>query len=313
MEKFIRDLFLFSIPLIVYLLVILCIDPYNYLGNHSLIKSQKKSNIANTVEPHLFKLINFENHPKRNVVLGDSRSNGLYGQIQSDKWANMSYGGASLEEIIDTFWWITERWSADTILVGINLNLYNKYNRRFWIQETIARKSNFFSYAFSKYTFKSAWLYLKSAIKKEDYSIRPTHSSKEEFWSYQVENVAEKFYKQFDYPDNYFSELQKMAQHCENNNTKLIFWIPPSHIDFQNRKKDFGLMKYDSLFKNDLNTLGCLYHFDYPSELTLKDENFNDPLHFKPEIASVIYQEIFQNRPFFSKYSGKKNQVYFNN
>src|SRR5690606_37804181 len=109
MTKYIKNSLLFVIPLLVYALFIVVIDPFNYLNAKSIIDGSLKEEISLHIEPHLYKMIKYENDPKKNIVIGDSRSNGLYYHFDQERWSNLSYGGASLKEIIQSFWYAAER------------------------------------------------------------------------------------------------------------------------------------------------------------------------------------------------------------
>src|SRR5690606_10470419 len=128
MKKFITNCVLLGIHLLVYILVIAVIDPYNYLNLWKRLDQQVNDDIAQHVEPHLFKMERFHDAPTGNIILGDSRSNGLYARLDHKRWSNLAYGGSSLQEIIETFWWATKEVKMDTVIIGINLNLYNRYN-----------------------------------------------------------------------------------------------------------------------------------------------------------------------------------------
>ena len=156
MKRFIKNCIILSIPFLSYLLLIVLVDPYNYLNSLRIIDNNNDV-ISESIEPHLFKIIKFQNEPKKNVILGDSRSNGLFREIESPEWSNLAYGGGSIKEINQTFWWLTGQINLDTVIIGLNLNQYNKYNKRFWVEETLERKKSFVSYAYSKYTFQSCY------------------------------------------------------------------------------------------------------------------------------------------------------------
>ena len=121
-----------------------------------------------------------------------------------------------------------------------------------------------------------------------------------------MNQTATKFYENYAYPDNYFEELKEISNYCSQNNIKLIFWIPPTHIEFQQRKIDFGLEKFDQQFVSDLQSLGDLYDFDFNSELTRNKEDYSDPMHYSHKIGEIIYHEIFFNSPQFSRFTEGK-------
>jgi len=249
----------------------------------------------------LYKIIAFENDPKKNWVLGDSRSNGLHDAMDEKTCSNLAYGGASLKEMIQSFWWATEIVKPDTVLIGINLNLYNKFNRRFWVEETLSRKGNFFTYAFNKYTFNATVALARSlAISEKDASPAVEDpGAKEYYWNKKL-GETDKFYKNITYPDGYYKQLAEIAEYCNKEGIKLIFWIPPLHQDYHEVLKEYDLKEYTDKFRSDLRSLGDVFDFNYDSKLIIDSQNFRDPVHFNAQVAREIEKEIRHYSPSHS-------------
>ena len=294
MQKYLYSCAIFLLPFLVYFIIANIIDPYNY-HNVSYSSDSPEKKIAKLIEPHLFKLIEYKNSPKKNIMLGDSRSNTLYSQLNSELWANLSFGASSLEEIIQTFWWTTEMCELDSVLLGVNFNLYNKFNSRFWIKESLNRMDNPISYAFNVYTGKSIILYAKSAISKSNLNSNSHRMSKNEFWAYQLSQTAKKYYFQYAYPERYFIELEHISEYCAKNDIKLIFWVPPTHSELQNKIEEFDLVDENEMFIENLKHFGIVFNYDYKSSLTNNSSNFTDPYHYSKEVARTIYSDIFGN------------------
>lgn len=315
MKKFIINCAFLGIPFVVYAILILVTDPFNYLNVGLGPDVEIKESIGFTIEPHLARMNKFHNNPTNKIVLGDSRSNGLYVRIASRDsvykgWSNLAYGGASLQEVVETFWWATKEAELDTVLIGINLNLYNKYNKKFWVQETIERRKNFFSYAFNRYTFEAEWLALEVFMEGEDVlAYKPPSRTKEEFWRYTVNSVGSKFYENFAYPDEYYAQLKEISEYCRKNDIALIFWVPPTHLDFQKRKEDFGLAQMDARFRQDLSTLGEVYDFDYPSEITENFDDYRDPMHFDVRVGEIVRDEILSGLVQYSRHTEARRRL----
>ncbi|AKP50964.1 hypothetical protein [Cyclobacterium amurskyense] len=307
MKRFIKNSLYFVIPFVLYSCLIALIDPFNYLNGFGVTSEEKKKAIALDIEPHLYKMIDFKNNPKKNWVLGDSRSNGLYIAMDSSAWSNLAYGGASLKEVIQSFWWAREIEKPDTVLIGINLNLYNKFNRRFWVEETINRKSNFFTYAFNKYTFNATFaiMAINNQGEEESESQVELPGAKEQFWKKKL-NGTDKFYKNITYPDEYHKQLKEIADHCKKEGIKLIFWIPPLHKDYHEVLTKYELEEFEAKFKHDLFSLGDVFDFNYSSNLTLDENNFRDPVHFNARVAKLIEEEIRSYSPHHSTLYKKK-------
>lgn len=296
MKRYLINIGVFSIPFGLYLILVFVVDPYNYLNRYEYSDDTIKNNISKGVQPHLYKLIDYDNHPKKNIALGDSRTNALFHHIPEDQWANLAFDGGSLKELIETFWYATEREKLDTVLISVNLRLFNKYHKRFWVEETIERKRNFFSYAFSKYTFKSTMYYLSSMATGEEYQFNNPSMSKDEFWDFQLKRTAAKFFEKHEHPDEYYNELKKIAVYCKEHEIKLIFWIPPTHIDFQQRIIDFNLEDAQQIFTEEIASIGHLHNFNVPGNLTINKDDYADPVHFNEGIGAKLYELIFKEK-----------------
>ena len=289
------------------------IDPYNYYNMNGFVNDTIKSGIAEAVEPHLSKLIAYQNYPERNIILGDSRSNSLYQCIERPGWANLAYGGSSIEEMFQTFRWVIHDYEIDTVLIGVSFYLYNKYNRRFWVQETLKRKGNFFAYSFNRYTFKSICLILERILFGKQAQLKKVPMKDQDFWDYQINVTSKRFMGQYIYPRIYYHNLLDISTYCNSKGITLIFWIPPSHVEFQNKIDDYGLAKENEKFLCDISSLGTVYDFDYSSDITSNRANFSDPLHFDKQIGEIITREIFENEnkfaKIFNKNPGNKNPM----
>jgi hypothetical protein len=160
------------------------------------------------------------------------------------------------------------------------------------VREAIDLKSAPFSYLFSQYCFKSTFLILKSLITGKKIDIEKPGLNKAEFWKYQLESSANNFYRDYKYPEQMFAGLSDISKYCEKNGIKLIFFIPPTHIDLQQKVNEFKLVSKEKKFKSDLAKIGIVYDFDYPNKITQNRTNYTDPFHHSDSISNVVIKEI---------------------
>jgi hypothetical protein len=296
MKKFLNKIFLFFIPFGLYLLLVFVIDPYNYIKNNNFIKDDIKAEISYKIHYPLWKLNNFERNPSANILLGDSRTDAIsttsLSKETGEKYANLAYGGGSLEEIVVTFWLATKYTSLKKVYIGLNFNLYNKYNKNNRVEEAVSLNKNFFSYALNRYTFKASFYILSAQLFNTSFNLEKPKMSKDEFWDYQLDFSVKSFYQQYAYPDNYYLNLKKITLYCQVNNIQLIFFIPPTHTDLQKKTEEFSLVEEEKKFISDLNSLGLVYDFNTPSKLTRSKDNFKDPFHLKEEYLNDIFKGI---------------------
>lgn len=68
----------------------------------------------------------------------------------------------------------------------------------------------------------------------------------------------------------------------------------------------FNLTNENLRFKNGLKTLGDLYDYDFPSELTENKKNFKDPFHFNQEVSKIIICEFVNGKSKYARYIKRK-------
>ena len=281
-----------SFPLLIYFLVVLFLDPFNYLGGNN------ENNLARSIEPHLYKMISHTNTPRRNIILGDSRSNALYPIIQKNRnssWSNLAYGGASLKEMIDTFWWLDENYHMDTVVINVNFNHLNDYNKRDWIISTKRLMQSPISYAFSRYVL--LYLFQKSLPNKREvhtYENKSKIVEKDIFWNSHLLSIKKKFYGEYKYSQSYLNDLNLIASRCKERRIKLIIWSAPVHKDIHEIIDFYGNSPTYLNFVSDLDGICQYYDFNARTEWLADKENFNDAMHVKGEIMNSVFETIFE-------------------
>ena len=297
MSQFIKRMLFFSSPIFIYILLVLYIDPFNIIqkeSNQRLI--ELKQSISGKVNYPLYKLQKFSDDPTDIVLFGDSRTDKLetrvFDSLTKISSTNLAYGGGTLPEIIKSFWYATKVHNLRQVYIGINFNLYNADNSMDRVTEAINLKNSPISYLLSQACFKSSSLIIKSLINGKTVTIEKPDISKDEFWKYQLESSANNFYRNYKYPNNYFKGLLEISDYCKKKNIKLIFFVPPTHIELQQKVNEFELNAAEIRFKSDLSKLGLFYDFDYPNSLTENKGNFSDPFHYNDSIANIVINEI---------------------
>ncbi len=308
MKKFLKRSIIFSIPLIIYLIISILIDPFNvlYKSDHKVL-NELKLKTSSKINYPLFKLQKFENHPVDIILLGDSRMDKLKDNIIDElaqvKSANLAYAGGTLEEMIITFWHIVKKHAIKKVVLGINFELYNTKNNFDRVTNAIELKESPLKYLFSEYSYKSIYYILKSLFTGNHVDIEKPKLSREKFWKLQLEQSAKSHYEYYNYPEKYFNQLYDISSYCKKENIELIIIIPPTHVDLQKRISDFGLKNEEKRFKRDIYKLAQAYDYNYPNSITLDKNNFLDPYHFNDSIAKILIEEIFLKKIKYAKFS----------
>ena len=105
-----KRVFFYQIAIIVSFTILIfgcnyVIDPYGL--NSILDFNLEKEKIVSLMDRRLNKISKFIKNPKEIIILGDSRGDSLRSDFfYSKNINNMSYGGGTIFEAIDTFWFI---------------------------------------------------------------------------------------------------------------------------------------------------------------------------------------------------------------
>lgn len=297
MKAFLKKTILFSIPLILYFLLVIYVDPYNIIREeHNSKLKELKSQISYKLNYTLYKLPLYKRKPTDIVILGDSRANQLkpitFERLLNINTTNLAYGAGTLSEVIQTFNYIKDIHSLKQVYIGINFNMYNNFPNRNRVNGALKKMESTHSYLVSKVCLKSTFLMLKSFITNKEIKLGMPLETKSEFWKWQMETNLPAFYSNYEYPSIYYEGLKEISNYCKENNIKLIFFIPPTHIEQQQAVINFDLAEEEIRFRSDIKKLGVLYDFDYPNEITKNKANFSDPLHPIDSIVEIVTQEI---------------------
>jgi len=283
MRKFLLKLAVFFIPFPLYIGIVILIDPYNYLNVSNFVSKETKLETSAKFSPQLWKLIEFNHIKADKIILGDSRSARVNAdhlkQTTGLEFYNFSYAGGTLIDMIETFWYAAKIQELKEAYFGINFNLYNDFERNNGVEQARSIMKNLLSYSFSKVVFRSMIQNIKRQFFVKDYTIGEPDMNRDEFWNYQLQAMGIRFYQKYKHPDEYLGKLSEISEYCKRNNIKLVFFMPPTHVELQKRIADFKLENDYTRFINDIAALGMYYNLDVPSNYTQNRKNFNDPFH----------------------------------
>jgi hypothetical protein len=299
MKKFLLKFAVFLIPLPVYIGIMLLIDPYNYFGVSDWISDDIKSNTSEILNPQLWKMIEFKNQKCSRIILGDSRANKIrtehVKELTGSDYYNFSYPGGTLIDMIETFWYADSMIKLKEVYMGINFNLYNDFEKNNHVKQVKTIMNNLFSYSFSKIAFTTAIQNIKKQFFVNELKIGVPDMSFDEFWNYEVNVIGKRFYQKYKHPDGYHTDLIKISDYCKANNIKLVFFIPPNHVEWQQRIADFDLAEENKVFLNEISEMGTLYNLDVANEFTENKKNYFDPMH--PVNDSLIIHTLWGKDP----------------
>jgi hypothetical protein len=271
------------------------VDPFNIndlfnLGLH-------KDKISCIMNYRLYKLIEFKNHPQKNIILGDSRGDSLkvtyLKEIGANNFANLSYGGGTLYEAVDTFWYCVKSSRLNLVIIVVPFNLYSETNNYNIVGQAEHIIENPIKYYVNSFILEASFSNLYTRLTGRMWKTEKPDLDKEAFWQMQLgETVTGEFYRDWKYPQVLYNRLKQIIEYCHFHNIKLIFLIPPTHIELQNKIVEYGLTEEYQRYKEDLAKIALVADFDYPNKVTADKECFLDPYHFNPKIARLIAKKL---------------------
>ncbi len=297
MKKLVFKLFIFAVPFIVVALIIISVDPYNYFSNSSTHADSKKE-IAHKLNYSLWKIIEYTRNPLPNILLGDSQMGRLRSddiqEITGKEFYNFSYGGGTLPEMINTFWYATEIAKLKNAYFGISFNHFNSYNSA---KDRVASAreiiTNPLLYLVNRNVLNATMHLVKKKITGNNTQIERPPMNRKRFWTYKLNVPTRRYYSNYKYPKMWYDELRRISEYCRDNDIMLKIIILPTHMQLQTKVQEYGLNEEYKIYLKDLAKLAVVYDFNTKNNWTEDKSNFDDPRHFDRELARELIREIW--------------------
>ena len=163
MKTFLKKLAIFSIPIWIWIATICLVDPFNLVGSQ-LVDNQTKRRIAYPLNGSLWKFTEFENQPKTKILLGDSKVNAIKSKMLSDEFYNFAFGGATILEINDAFWFAANHSPLEEVVIGMSFDTYNGAEKKNRCLESQKVSDNKLHYVINQSVIESTFRILKDSI-----------------------------------------------------------------------------------------------------------------------------------------------------
>ena len=311
LKKLIIRLCIFIIPIVLYMVVLSTIDPFNYFSDSNIISKETEHKTSRKLNSLLYNTISFKNHPTPNIIIGDSRIKRLpiseIEKITGDKYFILHSNAAKLNEIIDLFWISTKYSKLENVILGVNFNLFNEYAFANRVNEVEKIINNPLMYIFNgnvlEVTIKAITHHL-SAIDIPNISRNimlkkalngKSFKDKKIWWEFNISTVAKNQYSKYKYPENLIDRLKEIDRYCKKNNINLKLLNVPHHQEYRQRVIDFKLTKEEVRYKEEIKNIGTVIDYDYSNSITNCRNCFTDPIHTNDSINLLIVKEIFKD------------------
>ncbi len=312
MGKLLKKIALFIIPFIVVFALFLAFDPYNYFGQGSKISYMSKP---------LSTMRELVREQSENIILGDSHmanfNVGYIEEISGERYTMLAFGGGTMPENIDEFWYAAEHTTLKKVVFGVefyNMNT-NHGARRFvqiipkiqqplkflgdysyWLEAAENMKSQAMNGLAKLLNISSLEVFVDdpSSLSQD---VRPSEERNEYGERIDLVNYSGIIYGQcqgYRGPLDYLVELEKIIDYCDANGIEIIFVIPNSSaVLWEDVIYPLEIDFYIEIYKDFLKSRATVYDFEFYNDYAKDDSNFLDGMHL------VLEQKLWLTRVVF--------------
>ncbi|MEG2676503.1 MAG: hypothetical protein RR933_00160 [Oscillospiraceae bacterium] len=311
MTKLIKKAAIFSIPFIIVFLLFFCFEPFDYFG----LKGD-----ATYLSKPLSAMRELErNHPSE-IILGDSRMANLsteyIREISGESYTMLGFGGATLGESIEMFWYATEHTNLEKVVFGVSfytaggdLGSGRIPDVKKQADSTYNFLSNFNNWLeainTAKYRTKNLIAGIFDKPQLIEYPEDPTQFTNLEppkergaVYRKNLEDYAQiiktNLGKNWRVNPEAYKKLQSVIDYCSENGIELIFVFPPMHESIETLVLDpMGIVSRTEEYKQFLIDRATVYDMEFVNEFTCDESNFYDGFHLMGEQKKTLARLIF--------------------
>lgn len=306
MKKYFFRGLLFAIPLILYVLFIVVVDPYEFINVFHVIPAKEKFRVIQRTDESsprgniLWKAIHFKRNPVPNIIIGDSQGKdidvALIDSITGDKYYNLCAPGSSYETMFDMFWFAAEQIKLEKVYFQVafmNYNANRQYNLFYFATDYFKRPYEYFT---TRDIFFDAAANVAWAVGRHPYIVERSY---EYLGPQAMENLARSrlnlFFEKYVYPESYKAEFMRIKSYCEENKIKLYFVVMPVYKGVDNYLKEKSMVADKVRFLQDINSYGNTINLDKLTYLKQDRNNFIDYFHPTHTIIDAVTRIIWSD------------------
>ncbi|KAF0202144.1 MAG: hypothetical protein FD170_2115 [Bacteroidetes bacterium] len=290
LSKYFFKALLFALPVLIYVVFIIVVDPYNFIGLFKVIDDKDKFRVVQRTDESsprgniLWKTVAFKKNPTPNIIIGDSQGKDIDVSIikknTGEDYFNFCAPGASFTTIFKTFWFAAEQTRLEKVcfqLAFMNYNLEREYDLWHFAGNYFKRPYEYFTTKeiFFDAVANVAWAVTRDKrIVSRSYEFLPP-GEMEELAQFRLDL----FFSKYSYPEPYKDELRKIVKYCDENNIEYSFLILPVYKGVDEHLAKNNLFDDKLKFKEDIYSMGYTYDLDKLSGLKKDRFNFIDYFH----------------------------------
>ena len=311
MKRFAKKTAVYLIPFLIALLLFYIFEPSNYFGF--------KDDAAYFTRP-LSSMRQLMREQPANVIFGDSRMANLntdyIKEITGEEYSMQGFGGATLGESIELFWFATEHTKMEKVMFGVSFYGAKGIQDAGRITDVEKQATNIFAFT-SRLDY---WLQALNSAKDGSQNIiadvlnrpdlmaeppeDPTAFTPQDIptergdrYRLQLEEYADiiRFMCEgYTLESDTLRQLDEIIDYCKENHIELIFVFPPMHQSiFTNVTEPMDLDGYRNQLKDYLIGKTTVYDMEFLNDFTCNEDNFFDGFHLSSEEKKTLAQLLF--------------------
>ncbi len=295
MKWFIKHLLIVSSPILLYMVCIVAVDPFNLYDLCDYWDGVDKKYVGLKSNDILYNYRRLPTNSNEKVLLGDSRMHSLkeeqIANLTGEQYMNYACKGSTIPEIYEIFNALMDRNETSTIVLGLNLELLNEDFNRNRTSQVSKILNNRFLPIFDRSTPAVVYNLLEATYAPKEYYVNKSATAKQKLWA-KVMNKQKTYFDSYNYSQSYVEIIRQIKATCNQKNIKLSIVVFPSYKKYQDKKIESIFMKQ---FRLDLEQFETVYYFDQISE-TYPKEAYKDPIHFGTRIGDHIIKKVFRSK-----------------
>lgn len=302
--KYILRGLLFTIPLFLYFLIILIVDPHCFANVFHIIDMDDKVAVIRRNDEStprgnvLFKTLRIKREKPKQILIGDSQGNHIDMKLVEEycgkKVFNYCVPGASFETLFKMFWVAAEEAKPEKIYFQVafmNYNSKRSYDIFNFAQDYIDKP---YLYFLTKENFVDSYVNIKYQITRDPKIVENSYLFQPvEEMNKLAESRLEMFFGDYVYPKDYFSELNKISTYCKENKIELEFLIFPVYQGVDDYLEKNNLLEMKQRFKDDIKFLGNTYDLDIPGEFKIIRSYYIDYFHLRQPQLDLVTKQVW--------------------
>ena len=298
MKRFIAKISLLFIPLIIWYGIFLAFEPNNYFN----ISKEERRSVSSALPVKKMRKINWNNYEC--LLLGDSRAAGIDEDVIEDitgkKYYNLAFGGCSLQEEIDLFWWAVKQQSFDKVVFMASFwTISTAYNgdRIKYVEKVAADPIQYLlAGQYHIETVKTILHILKNKDENKNYTPEERKENKKYYADAIIYPLAENF--EINY--NAIKKIKDISDFCAENGIEFNIFIPP--IDesiWEYVIKPLNLTLELDKYKSELSMFCKVYDMEYENVRGFLESDFADGFHLNGS-TNINHEAVSDNSVLIS-------------